>query len=238
MYPDSPGSPDSRNCRRLLHGTTAEDPFLTASSRLDSTRLASCSSPPVRKNNHPAPAVQIGHHDPHGVLFDLSTCRPLYSSIICLRSWYSSSFSLFLALAEWETPSCNNNCESYRNIQWLFLKPSTGHLKWPHVCSNRTRIGGMVLVLKFQNIHFHRLIECRTDLTTSRCGHGLKALTVAFPTISTALSQTHGNIDRSTIRNLRTAAATRCRHCHSSDWIEGPHPVYVRRYATIYVSLY
>ena len=29
MYPDSPGSPDSRDCRRLLHGTTADDPFLT-----------------------------------------------------------------------------------------------------------------------------------------------------------------------------------------------------------------
>ena len=31
MYPDSPGSPDSRDCRRLLHGTTADDPFLTVS---------------------------------------------------------------------------------------------------------------------------------------------------------------------------------------------------------------
>ena len=30
MYPDSPGSPDSRDCRRLLHGTTADDPFLTS----------------------------------------------------------------------------------------------------------------------------------------------------------------------------------------------------------------
>ena len=29
MYPDSPGSPVSRDCRRLLHGTTADDPFLT-----------------------------------------------------------------------------------------------------------------------------------------------------------------------------------------------------------------
>ena len=29
MYPDSPGSPDSQDCRRLLHGTTADDPFLT-----------------------------------------------------------------------------------------------------------------------------------------------------------------------------------------------------------------
>ena len=29
MYPDSPGSPDSRDCRRLLQGTTADDPFLT-----------------------------------------------------------------------------------------------------------------------------------------------------------------------------------------------------------------
>ena len=29
MYPDSSGSPDSRDCHRLLHGTTADDPFLT-----------------------------------------------------------------------------------------------------------------------------------------------------------------------------------------------------------------
>ena len=29
MYPDSLGSPDSRDCRRLLQGTTADDPFLT-----------------------------------------------------------------------------------------------------------------------------------------------------------------------------------------------------------------
>ena len=54
MYPDSPGSPDSRDCRRLLHGTTADDPFLT---------ILSGQFPPPALSEVPTNPLLLREHD-------------------------------------------------------------------------------------------------------------------------------------------------------------------------------
>ena len=63
-------------------------------------------------------------------------------------------FSLFLCLSQGKTPLWKDHRGQYRNVHRLVLKPSKGPFKWLYVYSNRTRIGGMVLALILQYIHF------------------------------------------------------------------------------------